>query len=195
MSNEDTSTALVGWQTLSRRPLLDRAPWLIVWEEDVLLPSGYRIDGYVLAETRPYAMVFAVTQDGRVPLVRQYKHGPRALALDLPAGYLDHADEDPLACAQRELAEETGCVGGVWLPLGSFLLDSNRSRACAHLFLATGVTPAQEQHLDPSEQIAVELLPIAEVAARARRGEIASLSSMAAIFLALDALASPHDRS
>jgi len=195
MSNANNPTAAAGWQTLSRRPLLDRAPWLTVWEEDVLLPSGYRIDGYVLAETRPYAMVFAVTQDGRVPLVRQYKHGPRALALDLPAGYLDHIDEEPLACAQRELAEETGCVGGDWRPLGSFLLDSNRSHACAHLFLATDVIPTQEQHLDPSEQITVELLPMAEVVARARRGEIASLSSMATIFLALDALANARGRS
>ena len=195
MSNANNPTAAAGWQTLSRRPLLDRAPWLTVWEEDVLLPSGYRIDGYVLAETRPYAMVFAVTQDGRVPLVRQYKHGPRALALDLPAGYLDHVDEEPLACAQRELAEETGCVGGDWRPLGSFLLDSNRSRACAHLFLATDVTPTQEQHLDPGEQSTVELLPMAEVVARARRGEIASLSSMATIFLALDALAHARGRS
>lgn len=195
MPNPNIPTMIAHWQTISRRPLLDRAPWLTVWEEDVLLPSGYRIDGYVLAETRPYAMVFAVTQDGHVPLVRQYKHGPRALALDLPAGYLDHADEDPLACAQRELAEETGCVGGDWRPLGSFLLDSNRSRACAHLFLATDVIPAQEQHLDPSEQIAVEWLPLAEVAARARHGEVASLSSMATIFLALDALASTHNRS
>ena len=176
------------WQTLQRQLVLDRQPWLTVWEEDVLLPSGYRIERYLLTETRPYAMVFALTTDGRVPLVCQYKHGLRQLAYDLPAGYLDHADEDPLACAQRELREETGLHGGVWHFLGSFVLDSNRGSTAAHLFLAIEVTGDGVQHLDPSEHIEVHLLPVAEVAERARASKIHSLASVANIFMALDAL-------
>lgn len=176
------------WQTLQRRLLLDRQPWLTVWEEEVLLPSGYRIEHYLLTETRPYAMVFALTRDGRVPLVCQYKHGLRRMAYDLPAGYLDHADEDPLTCAQRELQEETGLHGGAWHFLGSFVLDSNRGETAAHLFLAIGVAGDGAQHLDPSEHIEVHLLPVTEVAERARAGEINSLASVANIFMALDAL-------
>ncbi|MCS7222121.1 MAG: NUDIX hydrolase [Anaerolineae bacterium] len=175
------------WQTLRRRLLLDRRPWLAVWEEDVLLPSGYRIERYLLAETRPYAMVFALTKDGRVPLVCQYKHGLRRMAYDLPAGYLDDT-EDPLVCAQRELREETGLHGGEWHLLGSFVLDSNRGEAAAHLFLAIGVAGDGVQHLDPSEHIEVHLLPVAEVAERARAGEINGLASVASVFMALDAL-------
>ncbi len=176
------------WQTLQRRLLLDRRPWLAVWEEDVLLPSGYRIERYLLTETRPYAMVFALTTDGRVPLVCQYKHGLRRMAYDLPAGYLDDADEDPLACAQRELREETGLHSGEWHFLGSPVLDNNRGDTVAHLFLAIGVTGDGIQHLDPSEHIEVHLLPVGEVAERARAGKINSLASVANIFMALDAL-------
>ena len=176
------------WKTLRRQLLLDRRPWLTLWEEDVLLPSGYRIDGYLLAESRPYAMVFAVTDDGRVPLVRQYKHGLRRLAYDLPSGYLDSDDEDPLACAQRELAEEAGFHGGEWHHLGSPTIDSNRGTTQAHLFLALGVTGDGTQHLDPTEQIEVDLFPITRVSAMAHAGEISGLASIANIFMALDLL-------
>ncbi|HEY63454.1 MAG TPA: NUDIX hydrolase [Caldilineae bacterium] len=187
MSSHPDDISEGAWRTVRRDLLLDRRPWLILWEEDVVLPSGYRINGYLLAETRPYAMVFAVTEDGRVPLVRQYKHGLRRAAYDLPAGYLDEG-EDPLTCAQRELAEETGLHGGQWRHLGSPVIDSNRGATPAHLFLATGVTGDGTQHLDPTERIDVLLLPVEEVAAMARRGEINSLASVANIFMALDAL-------
>ena len=98
------------WDTLASRPLLDRRPWLTVWEEDVRLPDGAMIHGYLRSRARDYAMIFALLADGTVPLVRQYKHGPGRPSYDLPAGYLDGPDEAPLAGAQRELHEETGLV-------------------------------------------------------------------------------------
>ncbi len=160
---------------------------MTLWEEDVQLPTGHRIEGYLILEARPYAMVFALTAEGRVPLVYQYKHGLRCMAYDLPAGYLD-ADEEPLACARRELYEETGFQGGEWHHLGSPVIDGNRGTTQAHLFLALGVTGDGSQHLDPSEHIEVRLLSIEEVVQRAYAGEIRSLASVANIFLALEAL-------
>ena len=107
------------WDTLASRPLLDRRPWLTVWEEDVRLPDDTIIHGYLRSRARDYSMVFALLADGTVPLVRQYKHGPGRPSYDLPAGYLDGPDEPPLAGAQRELHEETGLVADRWQPLGS----------------------------------------------------------------------------
>lgn len=76
------------WRVLREHLLLDRPPWLRVVEQDVLLPDGSTLAGFLLTETRDYAMVFAITPDRRVPLVHQYKHGLRSAAYDLPAGYL-----------------------------------------------------------------------------------------------------------
>jgi ADP-ribose pyrophosphatase len=106
-------------------PLLDRSPWLRVWEEDVLLPNGHRIDGYIRSTGRDYAVVFALMQDGSAPMVRQYKHGMGETSLDLPAGYLDEGEE-PLAAARRELREETGVTAETWRSLGSLVVDTNR---------------------------------------------------------------------
>ncbi len=112
------------WQVLRSKVLVDRRPWLQVTTQDVKLPNGHVIQGYMLAEGRDYAMVFALMEDGRVPVVQQYKHGVARLTYDLPAGYVDEG-EQPLACAHRELMEETG-LAGTLEPLGlshSFWVD------------------------------------------------------------------------
>lgn len=179
---------MLSWRTLASRPLLDRQPWLTVWEEDVELPNGLRITGYVRTMTREYAMVFALLEDGTVPLVRQYKHGIAGPSYDLPAGYLDTADESPLAAAQRELREETGLVAVSWQPLGHLILDTNRGNARAHLYLARDVRTSGPQELDPIEALEVTYHTPAELLAMVRRGEIDSMASVAGIMLALDVL-------
>lgn len=176
------------WRILASRPLLDRRPWLTVWEEDVQLPDGQRINGYLRAEAREYAMVFALGADGTVPLVRQYKHGTGADSLDLPAGYLDTASEPPLTAAQRELHEETGLRARFWQPLGHFLLDTNRGATRAHIFLALDAYPDGPAHLDPAESLTVSFHAPDELRALVRCGQIDSLASVAGIMLALDAL-------
>jgi ADP-ribose pyrophosphatase len=182
MSSIDIS--IVPWQTLSSCPLLDRPPWLTVWEEDVLLPTGHRIEGYLQSTGRDYAVIFARMKDGSTPMVRQYKHGLRTISLDLPAGYLD-AGEDPLVAAQRELREETGVVAETWRALGSFVVDTNRGPTAAHLFLALGGQRVGEQELDASEEIEVEYYTPQELELMALAGEIRSLATVTGIMMAL----------
>src|SRR5512136_717623 len=133
------------WQVLRSKELLDRRPWLQVIEQDVQLANGRILEGYLLAQTREYAMTFALTDDGRVPLVQQYKHGAGKLFYDLPAGYLD-ANEEPLAAARRELLEETGYVSDDWQHLGGGVLDTNRSDARAYMFLARSAHQVSPPH-------------------------------------------------
>jgi 8-oxo-dGTP pyrophosphatase MutT (NUDIX family) len=176
------------WKTVARRALLNRPPWLTLWEEDVQLPNGLRIQGYLRSVARDYAMVFALLADGRVPLVRQYKHGISGPSYDLPAGYLESDREAPLAAAQRELREETGLAAEAWRPLGSLILDTNRGPTRAHLFLAQGARLAGPQHLDPSESLEVSYHTPARLRQMVRDGEIDSIASVAGIMLALDFL-------
>jgi len=132
--------SIVPWRVLDTRPLFSRPPWLIVWEEDVELPSGLKIDGYLREVGRDYAMTFALLPDGTVPLVCQYKQGIAGPSYDLPAGYLDSPDEPPLHAAKRELREETGLVADRWQTLSHAVIDSNRGdtrRICTSLLTRT----------------------------------------------------------
>jgi ADP-ribose pyrophosphatase len=143
------------WEVLAERQLLDLSPWLKVAAQTIRLPNGTILPDYILAPSREFSMVLAVTPQGRVLLVRQYKHGLGAEAIELPAGYLDSPAEPPLDCARRELREETGYEAAEWTPLGSFALDSNRGPTRCYFFLATGLRRAGEPHLDPSESLSV----------------------------------------
>jgi ADP-ribose pyrophosphatase len=176
------------WKVLASRPLLDRSPWLTVREEDVRLPSGAEINGYIRSGTRDYVVVCAVLADGTVPMVRQYKHGAGKVLLDLPAGYLDTPEESPLEAAERELREETGVVAGEWRSLGHFLLDTNRGNNRAHFYLALGATPAGGQDLDETEEISVVFQRLSTLRDLVTSGQVESLASACGIMLALSDL-------
>jgi ADP-ribose pyrophosphatase len=73
-----------------------------------------------------------------VTLVRQLREPARTALLELPAGMLEHGEE-PLACAQRELEEETGLTHGRWRELGSFFTTPGFCNERMHLFVAEDV--------------------------------------------------------
>ena len=123
------------WQVLDTTELLDRRPWLRVVADHVRLPNGVEIPDFYRVEALEFVKVFAVCEDGRVPLVQHYKHGPRMVSTELPAGYIE-AGETPLVAAQRELLEETGLQAADWQELGAFVKDGNRGCGFCHAFLA-----------------------------------------------------------
>ena len=128
-------------------------------------------------------MVVAFTPDDRVVMVRSYKHGVRRAALSLPAGYLEPR-EDALAAARRELLEETGYAADLWEPLGRWVVDGNYGVGTEHAFVARGARKVREQAHDDLEEIAVELHTRDEILAALRSGDIAQLSSAAALGVA-----------
>ena len=182
------STKLKAWRILASRGLLERPPWMSLWEEDVRLPGGLLIEGYLRCATREYAMTFALLADGTVPLVLQYKHGVGALSYDLPAGYLEGPDEEPLAAAKRELREETGIEAEHWETLGRLVIDTNRGGSSAHLFLATDAYAAGQPHLDATEDLEVRFHTPRELGDMVLSGEITSMASAAAVMMGLERL-------
>jgi ADP-ribose pyrophosphatase len=173
------------WEVLSSRQLLDLSPWLTVTTQEVRLPNGTVLPDYVLAASREFSMVVAVTPDERVLLVSQYKHGLGHESIELPAGYLDSPDEAPLACARRELREETGYEADHWTPTGSFALDANRGPTRCHFYLATGLRLAGQPHLDPSESLTLFSATPAEALALLERGQIECIACAGALTLGL----------
>ncbi len=177
-------------------------PWKIVESELVIqtrhlrlrrdtveLPGGQRVADYFVRESRGFSVVFALTRDERVVLVRQYKHGIGQSLLELPAGAID-PDETPIACARRELAEETGYAAepDELEHVGSFVYDPTSSNTRYHLFLARDCRAAGRQKLDPTEAITVELATLEEVRRFVRDGTIEVGAHVASIYYTLDRL-------
>src|SRR6516225_234135 len=95
------------WDTLSSA-YLSRKPWLTVRQDRVRLPNGAIIEEYNVLEYPDWVNIIALTHGGELVLVRQYRHGRRAVHFELPAGVCEADDPDPEATARRELLEETG---------------------------------------------------------------------------------------
>ncbi|MCZ7587377.1 MAG: NUDIX hydrolase [Gaiella sp.] len=176
-----------GWQTLSRTTILDRSPWLSVESHAVELPDGRVIEDWPWVESREFANVVAVTEDGRFLLFRQVKYAVAGTTLGPVGGYLEPG-EDPLTAARRELFEETGHLADDWTSLGRYVVDGNRGCGVGHLFLARGARKVAEPGADDLEEQELLLLTRAEVEAALLAGELQVLSWAAAVALALVAL-------
>jgi ADP-ribose pyrophosphatase len=183
---------LAPWRTLARRTLLSRPPWAEVGEERIGLPDGREIEGFLWIRTRDFVAIVAVTERDEVILIRSYKHGPRTVALAVPAGYIEDGEE-PLEAAKRELREETGYASDKWSSLGRFVVDGNYGVATEHIFLARGARRVSDPASGDLEEIKIVPTPLAEISELLRRGEIAQLSSAAALALA-DAKGRAQDR-
>jgi 8-oxo-dGTP pyrophosphatase MutT (NUDIX family) len=112
--------------------------------------SSVRIDDLVgptgeftreIVEHPDAVAVVALDDQGRVALVRQYRHPLGTTLLELPAGTLDIAGETPLAAAHRELAEEVGLATDDLVPLGAIWNSAGWSDERTLLFLARRTRP------------------------------------------------------
>lgn len=176
------------WKVVESEIVIE-SPYFRLRCDQIELADGTRVGDYYVRESRGFAVVFAVTPDERVVLVRQYKHGIAETVLELPAGGIDPG-ETAEACAARELAEETGYVSapGDLTLLRTFILDPTSSTTRYHLYYAKDARPLASLKFDPLEDITLELVTFAELRRYVRDGTIAVGSQVAAIYHALDVL-------
>jgi ADP-ribose pyrophosphatase len=137
-------------------------------------------------------LLVALDDEDNILLVRQYRHPVGKRLCELPAGTLDEG-EDPRACAERELREETGFRPRSLEPLGGFFLSPGYCNEYIHVFLATGL---EESPLDTGDEDDLKALrlPLAEALGMVERGEIQDAKSIAALLLLARRRAMPQPR-
>jgi 8-oxo-dGTP pyrophosphatase MutT (NUDIX family) len=177
-----TYRPLAPWQVLARKTLVSKH-WLSVHEEHVRLSNGHEIEEFHLIEGPSWAAVLSVTEDDRVVLVRQYRHGIAGASLELPAGVLEPG-EAPLEAARRELLEETGYAAERWQPIATFATEPSRHTVRAHFFFAAGARANGPQTGDLGEDIEVVLVPRTGLLELVENGQIAHGVHVGAILLA-----------
>ena len=150
----------------------------------VSLPDGRPARRDVVRHPGAVALV-ALTNEGRVCLVRQYRTALDRVTVELPAGKLDPG-EDPEHCARRELLEETGFKAEKLALLTSIVTSCGFSDEVIHIYMATGLTFAGSDP-DADEFLNVDLVDTAEFVDAALDGRVEDAKTVVGA-LALDAI-------
>lgn len=141
---------------------------------------------YTVLSNPDSAFVVPYFENGDTMLVRQWRHAWDESSWEVPAGTFDAA-EDPLHCARRELAEETGLVASAYTSLGT-VHGAAFITGRAHMFLAQSITES-DRHPETYEQdMEVLRLPFMEALKAALDGTIAHSGSVTALCRAARAL-------
>lgn len=137
---------------------------------------------YYSLQLADYATTLAVTEAGRVLVVRQYRPAVERYTLELPSGIIDPG-ESAAATAKRELLEETGYEAAQVEVLGAMEPDLGRLANQSWGFFASGVRKVEGR--EPEAGIEVLEWPIEELLAAIRDGKFAHALHIAIVFQAL----------
>ncbi|MEF2525855.1 MULTISPECIES: NUDIX domain-containing protein [Streptomyces] len=161
------------WETLSSRRPFEGKKTAVVSDE-VRMPDGS-------AATRDYqahpgsVCVLAYDEQGRVLVLKQYRHPVRHRLWELPAGLLDVPGENPLHAAQRELYEEAHVKAEDWRVLVDFFASPGGSDEAIRVFLARGLADAEGDRFEVSEEEAdmeVARVPLADLVRGVLAGDL-----------------------
>ena len=132
--------------------------------------SGKVHDFYV-TDVADGVHVIALTPDQKVVMVRQFRAGSRRDSLETPGGLLDPG-EDPCVAGARELLEETGYTGDPPEFLGTLRPNPALLSMRISTILIRNARRTADPHLDPNEELTLELVDIHDVPALIKSGQI-----------------------
>ena len=149
---------------LAEHPLTENVAWtgriFNVNRLQVELPDGRRALRDVVRHPGAVAVV-ALTEEGRICLVRQYRTALGRVTVEIPAGKLTPG-EDPLEAASRELLEETGMTAGKIAFLTTIASSDGFCDELIHIYMATGLEFSKSSP-DADEFINVDLVELSEL--------------------------------
>ncbi|MDO9358688.1 MAG: NUDIX hydrolase [Polaromonas sp.] len=125
-----------------------RGRFLHAFRDIVKLPDGREASREYVRHPGA-VMIIAQLDDGRIVLERQFRYPVNAVMVEFPAGKIDPGEE-PLACARRELFEETGYSAAQWVRAGVLHPVISYSTEFIDIWFARGLT-AGERQLDAGE--------------------------------------------
>ncbi|MBX3411928.1 MAG: NUDIX hydrolase [Pirellulales bacterium] len=158
------------WTLLSSRTVFEHFIFDLHCDLYRLAPDGHESE-FVRLECADWVNVIPITAEGDVVFVRQYRHGVRALSLEIPGGMVDEG-EPAGAAALRELQEETGYDSSQVRRLGDLWPNPAIQNNHCHLYVAENCRLVAPPRPDPRERIEVVTHPLAEIPRLIRDGEI-----------------------
>ena len=155
--------------------------------DEVEMPDGSIAQREIVEHDSAVAVV-ALEPDGRVVLIRHYRHAVGERVLEIPAGKLDVDGEAPADAAKRELTEEVGLQADSLTQLTHFHNSAGWSEEATTVYLAVDVRPgeAPEGFVAEHEEADIEVvrMPLGEALALVDTGEITDAKTVIGLLLA-----------
>ncbi|MFD0751527.1 NUDIX hydrolase [Mucilaginibacter calamicampi] len=171
------------WTLLSSQ-YVHKGPWATLRADKCQMPDGRIVPEYFVLEYPNWVNAVAVTQEGKILMVRQYRHAANIVSLEIPGGVID-GDEKPEDAMRRELLEETGYRFDSMEPLCTIYANPSTANNKTFCYLATGGVKVQEQELDDHEELIIEEYTIDEVKQLLADNKIAQALHCTSLFYAL----------
>ena len=187
MNHELSTMSIMKWQTLSSEYLFNDN-WFKVRKEKYQTPTGKIVDPYYVYEFPTWVGVVPVTEEGKIVMVKQYRHAIGEICIEIPGGCVDDIDKDFQAAAARELLEETGYAFSAYDYLGKISPNPSTNTNFLHMFLARGGKKVALQKLDANEEIEIVLLSVDELKTLVRENKIVQSMHVSCILYALEKL-------
>ncbi|MEJ7766322.1 MAG: NUDIX hydrolase [Chitinophagaceae bacterium] len=171
------------WKTLSSE-YISKHIYFTARRDSCQRRDGVVIDPYFVVELPTAATAFALTEEKKVVLVKQYRYPINDVLLETPGGFVD-AGEDFITAMKRELLEETGYEFRSVDYLGRFAANPGVLNNYTEMFFATGGIKTASQELDANEELEIVEVTIEEVINLVVSQKIVQSVHANCIFLAL----------
>ena len=169
------------WPRIRSRRTTAISPWVSIIAREVELSRGAPRQLYHAVAQADYIAIVAVTPEGKIPIVRQYRPALETFSWELPAGLVD-AGESPLACCRRELLEETGLTADSVHALAKASPCTGRLSNTVHSFFVEA--GARVRPFQPEPGVTVKFVTPAELVRLIRAEKFVSQLHIGALMLA-----------
>lgn len=174
------------WKKLSSH-YLHKGAWATLRSDRCEMPDGRIVEDYYVLEYPNWVNAVAITEEGKILMVQQYRHAAEIVSIELPGGVIE-AGESPEDGLKRELLEETGYRFDDFELLCITYANPSTANNYTSCYLARGGKKVQDQSLDEHEELIVETFTIDEVKQLLADNKIAQALHCTGLFYAFEKL-------